>query len=155
MPIITGIGHQRDDTVLDAVAHTRVKTPTAAAEILIHTMAVQAARIDNIRTNIVDGVRKAMSDARRRLQLVARSMPVATALFMQEHHHKLDMWQQLLQSASPENILAMGYTLTTCNGKPIRSVSDVGAGEIVVTHLADGSFESTVNKKNLNIKNNG
>ncbi|MBR7135320.1 MAG: exodeoxyribonuclease VII large subunit [Bacteroidaceae bacterium] len=155
LPIITGIGHQRDDTVLDAVAHTRVKTPTAAAEILIHAMAVQAARIDNIRTNIVDGVRKAMSDARRRLQLVARSMPVATALFMQEHHHKLDMWQQLLQSASPENILAMGYTLTTCNGKPIRSVSDVGAGEIVVTHLADGSFESTVNKKNLNIKNNG
>lgn len=155
LPIITGIGHQRDDTVLDAVAHTRVKTPTAAAEILIHAMAVQAARIDNIRTNIVDGVRKAMSDARRRLQLVARSMPVATALFMQEHHHKLDMWQQLLQSASPENILAMGYTLTTCNGKPIRSVSDVGAGEIVVTHLADGCFESTVNKKILNIKNNG
>ena len=36
LPIITGIGHERDDTVLDAVSHTRVKTPTAAAELLIH-----------------------------------------------------------------------------------------------------------------------
>ena len=36
LPIITGIGHERDDTVLDSVAHTRVKTPTAAAELLIH-----------------------------------------------------------------------------------------------------------------------
>ena len=35
LPIITGIGHERDDTVIDAVAHTRVKTPTAAAEYLI------------------------------------------------------------------------------------------------------------------------
>ena len=36
LPIITGIGHERDDTVLDLVAHTRVKTPTAAAEFLIN-----------------------------------------------------------------------------------------------------------------------
>lgn len=36
LPVITGIGHERDDTVLDSVAHTRVKTPTAAAELLIH-----------------------------------------------------------------------------------------------------------------------
>ena len=36
IPIITGIGHERDDTVLDCVSHTRVKTPTAAAEYLIN-----------------------------------------------------------------------------------------------------------------------
>ena len=36
LPIITGIGHERDDTVIDMVAHTRAKTPTAAAEFLIH-----------------------------------------------------------------------------------------------------------------------
>lgn len=35
LPIITGIGHERDDTIIDLVAHTRVKTPTAAAEFLI------------------------------------------------------------------------------------------------------------------------
>ena len=36
LPIITGIGHERDDTVLDMISHTRVKTPTAAAEFLIN-----------------------------------------------------------------------------------------------------------------------
>lgn len=38
LPVITGIGHERDTTVLDEVAYTRVKTPTAAAEFLINTM---------------------------------------------------------------------------------------------------------------------
>ena len=41
VPIITGIGHQRDESVLDIVAHTRAKTPTAAAELLIHAMLEQ------------------------------------------------------------------------------------------------------------------
>ena len=45
LPIITGIGHERDDTVLDTVAHTRVKTPTAAAECLIARMDEAAARL--------------------------------------------------------------------------------------------------------------
>ena len=36
LPVITGIGHERDDTIIDLIAHTRVKTPTAAAELLIH-----------------------------------------------------------------------------------------------------------------------
>lgn len=46
LPIITGIGHERDDTVLDMIAHTRVKTPTAAAEFLIDHMRQTAERLE-------------------------------------------------------------------------------------------------------------
>lgn len=145
IPIITGIGHQRDDTVLDVVAHTRAKTPTAAAELLVHCMAVQAARIDNARVGIVDGVRNAIALSHRRLHSAVRNLPVVTALFMQGQQHKLDMWQQQIESASPKRILAMGYTITTCNGKIVRSQNDVKKGDVVVTQLADGEFESMVN----------
>lgn len=145
IPVITGIGHQRDDTVLDVVAHTRVKTPTAAAELLVHCMAVQATRIDNARVGIVDGVRNAIALSHRRLHSAVRNLPVVTALFMQGQQHKLDMWQQQIESASPKRILAMGYTVTTCNGKIVRSQNDVKKGDIVVTQFADGKFESTVN----------
>lgn len=53
LPIITGIGHERDDTVLDMVAHTRAKTPTAVAEFLIGNMAETALELDEIAHNIV------------------------------------------------------------------------------------------------------
>ncbi len=144
LPIITGIGHHRDDTVLDAVAHTSVKTPTAAAEFLIHTMAVQAARVDNVRVGLVDAVRGYLSESRRHLRSIVRDIPVATALLMKERHHQLDLWQQLLEQASPKKILSMGYTFTTCNGKIVRSAADVKKGDTVVTHLADGTFGSIV-----------
>ena len=52
LPIITGIGHERDDTVLDSVAHTRVKTPTAAAELLIHRVAEVADRVEDLSVRI-------------------------------------------------------------------------------------------------------
>ena len=48
LPVITGIGHERDDTVLDMVSHTRVKTPTAAAEFLINHLRQTAERLNAI-----------------------------------------------------------------------------------------------------------
>ena len=49
LPVITGIGHERDDTVLDMVSHTRVKTPTAAAEFLISRMREVAEELESYR----------------------------------------------------------------------------------------------------------
>ena len=56
LPIIVGIGHERDETVLDAVAHTRVKTPTAAAEFLIDRLCICASRLDTLSLQIRNGV---------------------------------------------------------------------------------------------------
>lgn len=52
LPIITGIGHERDDTVVDLVAHTRLKTPTAVAAFLIDCMAAQLADINDLRDRL-------------------------------------------------------------------------------------------------------
>ncbi|NDV77545.1 exodeoxyribonuclease VII large subunit [Dysgonomonas sp. 511] len=52
LPIITGIGHERDETVLDIVAHTRAKTPTAVAEFLIDNMSETAVELENFSANI-------------------------------------------------------------------------------------------------------
>lgn len=58
LPIITGIGHERDDTVLDKVAHTRVKTPTAAAEYLIARMDKCADALDEMSARLTESVRR-------------------------------------------------------------------------------------------------
>lgn len=62
LPIITGIGHERDDTVLDIVAHTRAKTPTAVAEFLINNMAETAMELDDVAKNIVSLVTQRIQD---------------------------------------------------------------------------------------------
>ena len=123
LPIISGIGHTRDVSVLDLVAHTALKTPTAVAEWLIHRMDEQAERIQTLLV---------------RLQRTAERQILI-------RQHRVEMLEQRLAACNPERIYRMGYSLLTKKGKVIRSVNDLHSGDIVTTHLADGSAEMTVN----------
>lgn len=144
LPVVTGIGHQRDDTLLDIVAHTRVKTPTAAAELLIHTMLVQAEKIENLRRAIPDIVSRRIADERRRVEMLVQNLPLSVAMLLQQQRHRLDIWEQQLQASSPDRILARGYTLTLSGGRIVRSAAELSAGDEVVTRFADGDVTSTV-----------
>ena len=149
LPIVTGIGHQRDDTLLDMVAHTRVKTPTAAAELLIHSMLVQAEKIESLRRAIPDTVAHRIADERRRVDMLVQHLPVSVAMLLQQQRHRLDLWEQQLQASSPDRILAKGYTLTLSGGRIVRSATQLSAGDDIVVRFADGEVASTVK----NIKN--
>lgn len=144
LPIITGIGHQRDDTLLDAVAHTRVKTPTAAAELLIHAMAAQAAALDDASRAVVSAVRDTIDAQKMRLNSLVQRLPVFAALYLQKQGHKLDLYKQSIDAASPHRILAMGYSIARVGGRVVRSLDDVPVGATVVTTVAGGSFTSVV-----------
>lgn len=147
LPIVTGIGHQRDDTLLDIVAHTRVKTPTAAAELLIHTMLVQADKIAGFCRAIPDAVSRRIADERRRVDMLVQRLPVSVAMMLQQQRHRLDIWEQQLQASSPDRILAKGYTLTLCDGRVVRSASQLSVGQELTTRFADGEVVSTVKSK--------
>lgn len=169
LPIITGIGHQRDESVLDMVAHTRAKTPTAAAELLIHAMLEQETYMTNMMHGVVQGVQQRMDAEQQRLQGLLGRMPMATALYLQgekmrlqtslqtvfssaqmlikEQQHRLDVCGAALEAASPERILSLGYSITRVNGRLVRSIDDVVPGDEVTTEVAGGEFTSTVKDK--------
>ena len=169
IPIITGIGHQRDESVLDMVAHTRAKTPTAAAELLIHAMLEQETCMTNMMQGVVQGVQLRMDAEQQRLQGLLGRMPMATALYLQgekmrlqtslqavfssaqmlikEQQHRLDVCNAALEAASPERILSLGYSITRVNGRVVRSIDDVVPGDEVTTEVAGGEFTSTVKDK--------
>lgn len=67
LPIITGIGHERDETVLDIVAHTRAKTPTAVAEFLIGNLADAAAQLEDIQSAMTNTVRQLLQNEGQKL----------------------------------------------------------------------------------------
>ena len=166
LPIITGIGHERDDTVIDAVAHTRVKTPTAAAEFLITTMANTAAQVDELVGRLTGGVSERMHHEMNRLQQIATRLPSLFALVhtkqmhrieqiernlqtaIQQHltkqKHRIELIEKTLEGASPTHILKRGYSITRCDGKIVKEVSSLTPGALLTTEWIDGILTSEV-----------
>lgn len=122
LPIISGIGHTRDVSVLDLVAHRALKTPTAVAEWLIHRMDEQMTRIAELTLRL--------QRTRERQILIRR--------------HRIELLEQRLAACNPERIYRMGYSLLTKDGKVVRSVTELKSGDHITTHLADGIIESRV-----------
>lgn len=164
LPIITGIGHERDDTVLDMIAHTRVKTPTAAAEFLVAQLVDAADMLEQLVTTLTHGVNERMRREETRLTQLATRLPSLFALThaRQLHRieqlenrmraalqqtivnqtHRLALLEKVLEGASPQLILQRGYTITRCDGKVVRDVASLPQGAVLTTQFADGEVKS-------------
>ena len=166
LPIITGIGHERDDTVIDSVAHTRVKTPTAAAEFLIAKLDKCADVLDEMSSRLMQGVRnrllwehrrmesltqriptsayKRISEAKYALLSARRDIQLASQSFLSMKKHRLELLQQKLNDALPEKQLARGYSITLKDGKVVKDASTLKEGEKLITVLHQGRIESVI-----------
>lgn len=80
LPIITGIGHERDESVLDMVAHTSVKTPTAAAALLIKNLLDTRSVVDEMAYRLYDAANRQGTVERTRVEHLAQKLPLITAL---------------------------------------------------------------------------
>jgi len=74
LPVITGIGHEKDDTIVDLVAHTRLKTPTAVAEFFIAGVERYYDRILELENEIVRLTRETLDDKNANLERVAADL---------------------------------------------------------------------------------
>jgi exodeoxyribonuclease VII large subunit len=89
LPILTGIGHERDDTALDMVAHTRMKTPTAVASFLIDRMSHQAAQLKELEQTIYDDVKEYIGNQKTALYTLTMKLPATIAGHMERHRTQL------------------------------------------------------------------
>ena len=144
LPIIAGIGHTRDVSVVDMVVHTSVKTPTAAAEWLITAMQEQSDRLAELQLRLQRIAQHAIRKQQNQLNTLWQSLRFATQRRLHLQRAQLELWAKTIALHSPERIYRMGYTLTTVNGKIVRSIHDVQAGEQLLTHTADGVIQSEV-----------
>lgn len=89
LPIITGIGHDRDESVLDMVSNTRVKTPTAAAAFLVDNLANLSGHIEAMRERMVTRVRQRMETEKERLGRISGRVPILFSLVKERQEAKL------------------------------------------------------------------
>ena len=144
LPIVAGIGHTRDVSVVDMVVHTSVKTPTAAAEWLIERVAEQVERVNGLLLRLQRATQAAVMKEKNRLLLFQQRMHSATQRLLSQERSKLAIWQKTIELHSPERIFKMGYSLTTVNGKVVRNQADIKEGDVLTTYLEDGVVESVV-----------
>ena len=144
LPIVAGIGHTRDVSVVDMVVHTSVKTPTAAAEWLVERVAEQVERVGGLQLRLERAVQGAVSKEKNRLVVYHQRMMSAVYQALAREKGKLNLWQKTVELHSPERIYRMGYSLTTVNGKVVRGAQDVVKGDVIETHLRDGVIQSEV-----------
>lgn len=90
LPIITGIGHDRDESILDMVSNTRVKTPTAAAAFLVDNLVGVWSHIDGMRERIAGYVQQRMEQEKNRLARVSERIPILFSLVRERQEARLD-----------------------------------------------------------------
>ena len=144
LPIIAGVGHTRDVSVVDMVVHTSVKTPTAAAEWLINMMQEQAEKVSELYVRLQRVAQYAIHKQQNRLEALWQALRFATQKRVSRQRNQLELWEKTISIHSPERIYRMGYSLTTMNGKVVRSIHDVKTGEELMTHTRDGVIRSKV-----------
>lgn len=166
LPIITGIGHDRDESILDMVANTHVKTPTAAATLLIDHLAQTLRRIEeaqnrltmyihqrissyqvrlsNIAVLIPNLALQTVANAHYRIDLLESRIPITIERRITNQKHLLEQLSIKLQSFDPQILLSRGYSITLKDGHAVRDPQQLKPGDTLETRVEKGTIKSTV-----------
>ena len=113
LPVITGIGHDRDESIIDMVAHTRVKTPTAAAALLISRLKATADLIDSCRERVLHAVSRRMETERMCLGRLSERIPTLFSVVRTRHESRLEIMQRRLTAAITRRLTAEHHRVET------------------------------------------
>jgi exodeoxyribonuclease VII large subunit len=121
LPVLTGIGHERDDTVADLVAHTKLKTPTAVAEFIIdHNMQLDET-LDEAYYRLLDLARDKINILEERIEQYASLLQAGIKYRLSREHERLAIGQENLYHRARAGIVAKTHDLKTYQGKLVAS----------------------------------
>lgn len=113
LPIITGIGHERDECILDMVSNTRVKTPTAAAAMLIDNLARVYTFLQSAESTIAGCIGHALDYEKMRLDRLVRQIPLLFSMVRTREEARLDGALQSIRSACDAYMHGRNVSLAT------------------------------------------
>lgn len=166
LPIISGIGHEKDDTVVDIVAHTRMKTPTAVAEFIVSGVRAFEETVLGLETRLMNRAGELLKDEKQRLIFLARqislvpyrlkSVHLNRLLLLQKdirghirqifhaNRNRLENMQQAVRHLDPEQVLRRGYSITRHTGKVVKDAASLKNGMMIESTLHKGTVASIV-----------
>jgi exodeoxyribonuclease VII large subunit len=168
LPVISGIGHERDEAVTDMVAACALKTPTAVAEFLVDQLlsfefrlaglydrmaALVKGRVqghlsslERYRGDLLHLSRGLLAKKAEQLLQAEEDLHRALEFVLQRSKDHLAHLDKRTELVNPDNILKRGYSMTLVNGKAISSTRNMKAGSLLETRLHRGTLLSRVEK---------
>jgi exodeoxyribonuclease VII large subunit len=144
IPVITGIGHDRDESILDMVSHLRVKTPTAAAAFLISHLKEVIDAIDDAQERLTRYAQQKFSMLHAQFSIIEERLPMLAERRMTQERHRLQLIEEKTKALDPTLLLRRGYSMTMKDGKIVRDANQLQTGDEIETRLANGIVRSTV-----------
>ena len=166
IPIITGIGHDRDESILDMVSHTRVKTPTAAAAFLISHLKEVLDIIDASQERITRFALQKITTLNSQISNLQEAIPRLFSIVKTRQESKIDLFEQRMRTSidrrftserhrlelideklkvlDPTLLLKRGYSITLHNGRAVKDATTLHPGDEIETRLARGTIVSKV-----------
>lgn len=159
LPVVTGIGHDKDTSVADMVAHTALKTPTAVAVWLADRMADAEAWLDEAAQRLSEAAMAATQReqmrlervvgelsrqavmycerGRSRLELMGEQLSSAVNRYFERQHDYLSLAEEVVEARAPERILRMGFAIVRAEGKAVMAADALAKGGKVEIEMAD------------------
>ena len=144
IPIITGIGHERDECILDMVSHIRVKTPTAAAALLIEHLKGVFDAIEGAQDRITRAAQQQLAAVSYQLTALEQRIPLLIERRLLAERHRLELMAEKLKGLDPAIMLGRGYSITLHNGRVVRDAATLAAGDEIETRLEKGRIHSII-----------
>lgn len=168
IPVVTGVGHETDFTLVDFVADLRAPTPSAAAELAVPDRQELMASRRDLQSRLEQWLDRRLSDERMQLQGLQRSLTAASPRAQLANarqrvddlsrraaaslRHELSLRRSALEGSmatlaavGPPAVLRRGYALVTVeSGEVVRSVGQVTRGQRINVRVADGRLQAEV-----------
>lgn len=169
LPVITGIGHDKDTSIADMVAHTTLKTPTAVAHWIVerisafdatldsaamrlHEVAVAATHsqeilLERLRAELCRHSQTLLASHKFTAEALVRSLPLAVTEFIDRQRIKLSTASDAVESRSPQRILQLGFAIVRNGSSVVKSVNEVVIGDTISIEIADGIIQTEVKNR--------
>lgn len=167
IPVITGIGHERDETIADLVAHTKLKTPTAVAEFLINGLenfegkldeffnniwhysneylSAQNYSLEHLKNQLVYGTKQSLLNANNTISYLTEKLRTNPNTFLNKEHAKIDLLEKSIALLNPINVLKRGYSITRVNGKVLKK-QKLKKGDLLEIKTLERFIQSRIEK---------
>ena len=167
LPVITGIGHERDQSIADLVANTRLKTPTSVAEFLVSRMLDFESEINQLKESIVYQTqqllhaqtelinelhfrwkmssKQILQQQAFNLEQFAQSVKQRPKTLLNQSNLNLEHSKKLIEAYDPKNLMKKGYSVTRLNGKVLKN-QKIKSGDEIETQTLSQTITSTINK---------
>ena len=144
LPILAGIGHTRDVSIVDMVAYQSLKTPTAVAAFLVERMDEQKARVEQWQQRLQQTALRQVLLRQHRVEQAEQRLTNSLRMVVLRQNNRIAMLGQRIETVNPERIYRLGYSLLRKEGKVVKSAQGLHRGDLLSAELADGTITVTV-----------